>query len=278
MAGCPPETLPIVLAAVEAACDPSFAMHGLLATTYPAGPTVIVSGPLSRTVGMNAETNCLGQGNRPNLTIGRALQLTIRNVGGGRPGREDFAAHGQAGKLSSCFAERTWDSPWEPLHVERGLGEDETGVTLMATEAPRVLVDQLAREPDGLCASLATAASRIAHPKQRKLFDCLIVVGPEHGRVFAEAGWDKERVRSRIFELTTTRAGDLARGAGGTPEGLPPEAITDPDARVPKFVGPERILLVHAGGEAGLFSMVFGSWVSGEMGSQPVTRSVEPWR
>jgi len=278
MAGCQPEALPVVLAAVEAACDPAFAVHGLLATTYPAGPTVIVSGPLARAIGMNAEGNCLGQGNRANLTIGRALQLTIRNVGGGRPGREDLATHGQMGKLASCFAERTWDSPWEPLHVERGLGEDETGVTLMATEAPRILTDQLAREPEGLCVSIAAAAQAIAHPKQRMLFDCLIVSGPEHGRVFAEAGWDKERVRRRIFELTHARAGDLARGAGGSPEGLPPEAVTDPDALVPKFAGPERILLVHAGAEAGLWSMVYGSWVSGELGSQPVTRSVEPWR
>src|SRR5207245_9595838 len=106
MAGCPGDVLPIVLAAVEAACTESFAWHGLIATTYPAGPTVIVSGPLAAEVGMNAAGNALGQGNRANVTIGRALQLVGRNLGGGKPEVEDRATHGQMGKLGSCFAGR----------------------------------------------------------------------------------------------------------------------------------------------------------------------------
>src|SRR4051812_14219216 len=95
MAGCAPEHLPVVLAAVHAACRPEFAWHGLIATTHPAGPAVIAFGT---DVGINAAGNVLGQGTRANSTIGRALQLVGRNVGGGRPGVEDRAAHGQAGK------------------------------------------------------------------------------------------------------------------------------------------------------------------------------------
>ncbi len=277
MAGCPPPALPVVLAAVEAACVEEFAMHGLLATTYPAGPTVVVSGPLAERVGMNSGGNALGQGNRANLTIGRALQLTVRNIGGGKPGEEDRATHGQAGKLGSCFAERIADSPWEPLSEERGLPEGETGVTLMATEAPRVIVDQLAREPDGLCASLALALESVAHPKQRLAFDAMLVVGPEHANVFRAAGWSKQQVRQRLFELTHSPAGQIARGAGGSPEGVDPQFVTDPDMPIAKFATLERILIVHAGGDAGLFSMVYGSWAAGEIGSQPVTRSVHPW-
>jgi hypothetical protein len=278
MAGCRGPELPIVLAAVDAACADEFALHGLVATTYPAAPTVIVSGPLATEVGMNASGNALGQGNRANLVTGRALALVVRNVGGGRPGEEDRATHGQPGKLASCFAERLEDSPWEPLSADRGVPEGETGVTLMATEAPRVIVDQLAREPEGLCASLAAALESVAHPKQRLAFDALLVVGPEHGRVFAEAGWTRARVRERLFELTKSPAGELARGAGGSPEGIDPRFVTDPDMPVAKFASPDRILIAHAGGDAGLFSMVYGSWAAGEIGSAPVTKSVEPWR
>jgi hypothetical protein len=279
MAGCPGEVLPIVLAAVEAACVEEFALHGLVATTYPAGPTIVVSGPLAAEVGMNAAGNCLGQGNRANLTIGRALALVVRNLGGGRPQVEDRAAHGQMGKLASCFAELDdGTSPWEPLSQDRGVPAGETGVTLMATEAPRVIVDQLAREPEGLCASLALALESVAHPKQRLAFDALLVSGPEHGRVFREAGWDRSRTRDELFARTTSPAGDLVRGAGESPEGLDPAWVSDPEARVPKFAAPDRILLAYAGGDAGLFSMVFGSWAAGEIGSAPVTRSVEPWR
>jgi hypothetical protein len=278
MAGCRGPELPIVLATVEAACAEEFALHGLVATTHPAGPTVVVSGPLAAQAGMNSGGNCLGQGNRANSTIGRALQLLVRNVGGGRPGEEDRAAHGQAGKLSSCFAEDVERSPWGSLAAARGVPEGETGVTLMATEAPRVIVDQLARDPEGLCASLALALESVAHPKLRLAFDALLLVGPEHARVFAQAGWDRERTAARLHELTHSPAGALVRGAGGPPEGIDPQWVSDPDMPVAKFAAPDRILLAHAGGDAGLFSMVFGSWAAGEIGSAPVTTSVEPWR
>ena len=277
MAGCPGDVLPVVLAAVAAAARPEFAMHGLMATTMPVGPLVIVSGPHADRIGMNSRGNCLGQGNRANVTIGRALQLVVRNVGGGKPGEEDRATHGQMGKVGQCFAERLDDSPWEPLSAARGLPEDETGVTLVAAEAPRVLVDQLAREPEGLCASLALALENVAHPKLRLAFDALLVVGPEHGRIFREAGWTREQVQERLFELTTSPAGEIARGAGGSPEGVDPRFVSDPEMPVAKFAAPDRILLAHAGGDAGLFSMVFCTWAAGEIGSQPVTASVDQW-
>ena len=85
MAGCKPEYLPVVIAAVEACLIDEFCMHGLLATTWFSGPMVIVNGPIARAIGMNSGGNALGQGNRANATIGRALQLVIRNVGGGKP-------------------------------------------------------------------------------------------------------------------------------------------------------------------------------------------------
>src|SRR5207244_11619486 len=135
-------------------------------------------------------------------------------LGRGRRRVEDRATHGQVGKLGSCFAERLDETaPWPGLAQDRGVPDGETGVTLMAAEAPRVIVDQLAREPEGLCASLALALESVAHPKQRLAFDALLVVGPEHGRVFREAGWDRARVQERLFELTTSPAGELTHGA-----------------------------------------------------------------
>ena len=258
MAGCSGEALPVVLAAVEAACVPEFALHGLMATTYPAGPTVVVSGPYAAEIGMNAGGNCLGQGNRANLTIGRALQLVVRNVGGGKPREEDRATHGQMGKVGSCFAELEDDAPWEPLAQARGVAAGETGVTLMATEAPRAIMDQLAREPEGLCASLALALDSVATPKQRLAFDAMLVVGPEHGRVFRETGWGRAQVQERLHQLTHRRAADVVRGAFGAPEGVDPQFVSDPEMPVAKFAAADRIMLAYAGGDAGLFSMVFG--------------------
>jgi hypothetical protein len=278
MAGCLPEHLPVVLAAVEAACEEAFALHGMVATTMPVGPLVVVSGPDTDRIGLESAGNCLGQGNRANLSIGRALQLVVRNVGGGRPRVEDRAAHGQMGKVASCFAERLdATAPWQGLAQARGVPGDETGVTLFCAEGPRVITDQLARDPEGLCASLAFALEGVSTPRQRLAFDALLLVGPEHGRIFREAGWDRERVQRELFERTASPAGTLVRGAGGSPEGLDPAWVSDPEQPVPKFAGPDRILLAYAGGDAGLFSMVFGGWASGEIGSAPVTRSIAPW-
>ena len=165
MAGCKPEYLPVVLAAVEAACLDEFCMHGVLATTYFSGPIVIVNGPIVDKIGMNWGHNALGQGNRANSTIGRALQLVIRNVGGGRPGGVDRATLGQPGKVGFCFAEREHDSHWESLAVERGFGADDSTVTLFAGGGVHPTGDQKSREPESLTGSLALTL-RTVPPRQ----------------------------------------------------------------------------------------------------------------
>ncbi len=273
LAGCKPEHLPVVLAALEAACSEAFNMHGLLATTMPAGPVVIVNGPIRRAIGMNAGRNVFGQGNRANLAIGRALQLVVRNVGGGRPGEVDRATHGNPGKLSFCFAEDEEGSPWEPLSVDLGAQPGTSTVTLFPGEGPRCIVDQLSRDPESLARSLAACLRTLHHPKLLIAFDCILAVGPEHARVFAEAGWSKERLKTRLHELLQIPGSEVIRGAGGIAEGLPEHLA---NATLPKF-RPGGILVVHCGGGAGLFSAIIGGWAGGALGSQPVLREIDPW-
>ena len=270
MAGCKPEYMPVVLTAVEAACTDAFNVHGLLATTMPTSPVLVVNGPIRRALGMNSGKNVFGQGNRANSSIGRALQLVIRNVGGGRPGEVDRATFGNPGKLSFCFAEDEEGSPWTPLSVDLGAEPGVNTVTLFPGEGPRSIVDQLSRDPESLARSFAVNLRTLHHPKLVMAFDCLLAVGPEHARVFAEAGWDKAKLAARLHELLLIPGSELVRGAGGIAEGLP-EAVKD--ATLPKF-RPGGILIVHCGGGAGLFSAMIGGWVGGEMGSQTVLREI----
>ena len=263
MAGCKPEYLPVVLAALEGACTSEFNMHCLLATTWFSGPMLIVDGPITERIGMNSGGNAMGQGNRANATIGRALQLTIRNVGGGKPGGVDRATLGNPGKYTFCFAEDEEGSPWEPL-------APTSAVTLFAGDGVRGVVDQLSREPESLARSLAQALLAVAHPKLIVAFDALLVVSPEHARVFREAGWSKDRLRQELLALTTRPGAELVHGAGGIAEGVP---AAFESAQLPKF-REDGLLIVHAGGGAGMFSAVIGGWVNGETGSQPVTREV----
>jgi hypothetical protein len=270
MAGCKPEYLPVVLTALEAACTDEFNLHGVLATTMPVGPVLVVNGPISRAIDMNAGINALGQGNRANATIGRAVQLVVRNVGEGRPGEVDRATHGNPGKLGFSFAEDEAGSPWESLAAERGFAAGASTVTVFAGEGPRCIVDQASREPDSLARSLAACLRTVHHPKLPMAFDAILVIGPDHARVFAEAGWGKSDLRARLFELLTVSGEELARGAGGIAEGIP-AAMSGAD--IPKF-RPDGLHLVHAGGRAGLFSMVIAGWVNGAGGSQIVSREV----
>jgi len=270
MAGCRPEYLPVVLAAVEAACTDTFNIHGLLATTYFSGPVFIVNGPIAEAIGMNSGVNALGQGNRANATIGRALQLVIRNVGGGRPGGVDRATLGNPGKYTFCFAEDEAGSPWESLAIERGVNAGASAVTLFAGEGPRGVVDQASRTPESLARSFAGALRTVAHPKLPLAFDAFVVVSPEHGRVFREGGWSKARLRSELLELLTIDGAELVRGAGGCEEGIP-QALGE--AKWPKF-RPDGLWFVHAGGTAGMFSAIIGGWINGETGSQAVTQEV----
>jgi hypothetical protein len=270
MAGCKPEYFPVVLAAVEAACTDEFNMHGVLATTMPVGPVIIVNGPIRRAIGMNSGGNVLGQGNRAGLTIGRALQLVIRNVGGGRPGEVDRATHGSPGKLSFCFAEDEEGSPWESLSVERGFASSANTVTLFAGEGTRCIMDQRSRTPESLTSTLAANLRTLHHPKLALAFDAVLIIGPEHARVFREAGWSKARLLQELNARLQMRGADLVRGAGGIAEGMPEQFG---EATVPKF-RPGGLLLVHAGGSAGLFSEMLGGWQGGVGGSQPVTREI----
>jgi hypothetical protein len=271
MAGCKPEYLPVVLAAVEAALDEGFAMHGVLATTMFVGPVVLVNGPVRREIGMNARGNALGQGNRANSSIGRALQLVIRNIGEGRPQEVDRATLGNPGKLSYCFAEDEEGSCWEPLSVERGLKPGVSAVTVFAGFGLQGVVDQKSRDPESLCRSMAESLKAIHNVKLAPSCDALLVVCPEHERTFRNAGWSKARVYEELYRLCEIPGEELVAGAKGIAEGGPASLA---GRSVNKF-RPGGLMIVRAGGGAGMFSGIIGGWsAGGPRGSIPVTKEV----
>ncbi|MFP6654656.1 MAG: thioredoxin family protein, partial [Myxococcota bacterium] len=165
MAGCKPEYLPVILTALEAACTDTFNMHGIQATTMGIAPILVVNGPIRHAIGMNSGVAVLSPGNRANASIGRALQLVIRNVGGSRPGGVDRSTFGHPGKIGVCFAEAEEESPWEPLSADHGIAAGTNAVTVYAGEGTRLVMDQLSREPESLIRSLAACLRTVHHPK-----------------------------------------------------------------------------------------------------------------
>ena len=252
LAGCRPEYLPVVIASVEAALEDEFCMHGLLATTYFSGPMIVVNGPLSRAIGMNAKGNALGQGNRANATIGRALQLVIRNIGGGKPQQVDRSALGNPGKYTFCFAEDELGSCWESLAVEKGFAAEDSTVTLFAADGVQGIVDQKSKDPDSLCRSFAAVLRVVAHPKFVMSSDVFLVVSPEHERVYREAGWSKQDLKDRLAELLMIPGSELVAGAAGITEGLPQSFA---EKVLPKF-REGGLSIVRAGGSEVCFQQL----------------------
>lgn len=268
LAGCRPAYFPVVVAAVEAALDPAFNLHGQAVTTQPVGQLVVVNGPVRAGIGLNSGMGALGPGWRANATIGRALRLVVTLTGGGAPGRLDRSTLGQPGKLSACLAEDEETSPWEPLHVERGYSPRSSVVTLVACDAPLSISEHRSRTPEDLAWVLGWAAASAWSTNWWPLEGpSLYVICPEHAAMFAGAGWGKDRLRQAMFDAVSRPARELRRG-----ETTPAVHASDPEAPIRKWRSPESIMLVVAGGEAGRFSAVLGP-CSG-MGAGVVSREV----
>ena len=272
LAGCRPEYLPVVLTAIEAICTDEFNMHGVLATTMSVGPILVVNGPIAVAIGMNSGINVLGHGNRANSTIGRAVQLVTRNIGGGAPGGIDRATLGHVGKQGFCFAEDEAGSPWNSLAEERGFEGSQSTVTAFCGEGPSLVMDQLSRSPESLTRSLAASLRSAVSPRVVLGMDAMLVISPEHMARYRDAGWDRSRFLAELTECLMLDTDRIVAGADGIEEGLPPELAGH---RLPKF-RPGGLLVVHAGGSAGLFSAVIGGWKNGPGGSDPVTREITP--
>jgi hypothetical protein len=280
MAGCKPEYLPVVIAALEAVCTDEFNIHGIMSTTWGATPVIVVNGPIRHRLEMNMGMMALGYGTRSNATIGRALKLVLRNVGGARPGDIERSTLGAIGKFTTCFAEWEERSPWEPLHVERGFKKDDNVVTVFGLEAgSRQIADQTSRTARALAGSLGMGLEACWHPKQHNAGEVLMVVSPEHADTLAREKWSKSQVRARIQEVTSRPTRELIRD-DDSGEGIPLSALGTPTEeqlakKIAKFRKPEDINIIVAGGNAGKFSAVFAGWVSGPMGSSSVSRRIE---
>lgn len=229
MAGCAPEHLRVVGAAVTAISAPEFNLLGIATTTGSACVCVIANGPQTCALGLNGAANALGPGARANATIGRAVQLTLRNVGGALPGEIDMATLGQPGKYTFCFAENEAESPWMPLHVERGFAKEASVVTVLGVSGTIEVVDSESATPEDLAQTFAQSMLIAGNVGSAGLLgggEPLLVMPPELAQVFSRAGCDKADARRLIWERArmpierlATPLRERARASGGAADG-----------------------------------------------------------
>jgi hypothetical protein len=268
MAGCRPDYLPVIAAALRAMSHPDFRLHIPASSTGGAAPVLVVNGPVRHAIGLNGGGNLFGPGNRANATIGRAIRLVLRNCIGAIPGRFDHATQGWFGKYTACIAEREEASPWAPLHVRRGLPADVSAVTVLATESGHNVHTASGVDADAL---LYTAGDVVRSLGSHSDGQAFLVVGPEHANILAAAELSVDDLQRRLFEASRRSVAELKRG--GRLEG-PVDAGDDRRSR-PRGRTPDDLLILVGGGDAGCSSAWFPTWSRGR-GSVAVTAPLDP--
>lgn len=249
MAGCPPALMPVLVAAVKALAQAPFNLQALQATTNPVAVWVLINGPLANALGFNAGVNCLGEGTVANATLGRAVRLLLRNVGGALPGDMDRSTHGQPGRMSFCCAENAALSPWESFHQERGFDKSESVVSVVAVEGT---MNMNSHSKDAL-ELLRIFGLTMIHPPSNEYThggEPFLLLSPEHAQILASAGLSKSDVKAHLWEMSKMPAHYMGQRDFERLQVSRKAELGElgPDALLPITASPSDIQLVVAGG------------------------------
>jgi len=256
LAGCRPEVFPAVLAAVEAVAQPEFNLYAVNTTTCCATPALMLNGPARRALGIECGYSCLGHNGRANATIGRALRLVMRNVGGSLPGAVSKSCFGQPGRISLCFGEWEERSPWEPFHVRRGFRADESVLTATCATGTQDIADVFAEGGEDLLRVLAHGIDWIGNNKvlvPQDKGDMLLLLCPDFAHKIARDGFSVADVQRALFEWTRTPVERWPRSYWPKLE----ERGYVENGTVPLAARPEQFLIAVAGGESGHHALYF---------------------
>jgi hypothetical protein len=274
MAGCEPSYFPVVLAAIRALLQPQFHVGSTACTTGGAAPVLMVSGPISERLSINSGTACFGGNVKANATIGRAVRLTMRNIGGAKPGGMEKSTQAWPGKLSMCFAENEARSPWEPFRVSLGVAPEQSAVSVVAVRGIYEITEGTQHTGLGVLETIAASMRMIGTPIYYQMgVPVVVCLGPEHAREIADAGFSRQTLQSYFFEHCRLSVGAL-RDRGYYREGCWPKSIdpSDNDMVVPMVSDASKFWIIVAGGD-GRHSAWMPSWNVCE-GATEVVREV----
>ncbi|MBI4081490.1 MAG: hypothetical protein HY423_02660 [Candidatus Lambdaproteobacteria bacterium] len=267
MAGCRPDYMPVVIAALQAACDPAFGLFSVQATTHPCAVGVLVTGPVVEKIGLNFSHGVFGPGHRANATIGRAVRLCLINVGGGLPGLGDQATQGSPAKYTYCFAENEAATPWAPFRVDKGFSRADSTVTVFSGESPHNINDHVCTSAHTTLTVIADVMATIGHNNAGSVVrgDVFVVLGPEHAHTIAAGGLSRQDAQQFLYETARNRLGKLKTRALYRSSMWPAWVdVQNDDARVPVVGKPSDIHIVVSGGPGkhSAFIPTFGTYKS----------------
>lgn len=262
MAGCRPEHLPVLIAAVEAIADPIYNLEQI-GTTGGLNQFLLINGPIVQQLGITHDIGLASRG--PNPAIGRAFGLILRNVAGFRPGEQYMGTFGYF--LPFVLAENEDDSPWEPFHVQHGYGRNVSTVTAGGTFNWGGQTFPSGTDPEGLlkiiCSEIVRNVIIMATCQFGHVQMMTVLITPSVAKAIAGGGYSKQDVLKYFFENSRVTARELSfevkygwgTGAGVTLSqvveegwGMPKEwANLRPEDTVPVMAYPETIQVVVCG-------------------------------
>ena len=263
MAGCKPEYFPVVVTEIEALLDrPN--LRGCLATTGSVWPMGIANGPIAKEIGLYAGWGLFGTGpnHRANTTIGRTMTLVIQNVGKSLPGVSEKKPSWNMGRYGICIRENEEESPWDPLHVEKGFDKNTSTVAVYdETDLARAILTGMGRGSGIFDLDIRRRVKRMvdAHynpPTGIHYDQNLYIMSPRAAQRYVDNGWTKQDIKQFFYENCRSNPQEWFKDSG-----YPEETINNimktmfagsplwmrQGVSVPMFTSPEHICIIVAG-------------------------------
>jgi hypothetical protein len=273
MAGCLPDYMPVLIAATKALALPKFNLDAVQTSTHNTSVIAVVNGPMRQQIDLNCGYHQVGSRWRSTATIGRALRLIMSNVGG-IPGSINIHTQGHIARYEHCIGENEEQSPWEPLHVERGFPADVSTVTLIPA-CPASMIDDNGGSQSGkdLLRTFAASLPSVGNRNYNGEGQPALILGPQHAQTFANGGYSKADVKQFLWERGRLRFGDIPRGnlVSFSKKNLKFYADVDPDYGIPIAEKPDDIVIVVMGG-TGTHSLSVQTQLACKVVTVPITR------
>lgn len=269
MAGCLPSYMPVIVAILKAMCQEEFNLHGSTASTGGSAQFIVINGPIRQAIGLNATHNVLGNSNRANGSIGRAIRLILINILGCIPGQLDRATLGHPGKFSFCIAEDEEDSPWIPLAQERGVPPGASAVTVMAGESPHQTMNEWTRDPEEIVETFAAAIRHNMLTYSIWAGNYALILPKQLRELIAAAGWEKKDIQEYVYRSARVVRRDWATVGKQQIVNMGKGA----DQKFTALRSPDDLLVIAAGGPAGGFGAIIPPWLGSR--AQAVTQIIE---
>ena len=279
MAGCLPEYVPVVLAAVQCIADAEL----LITTTQSTGSAsicTVVTGPVVSALKFHTREWIFGpNGGRANAAIGRAIRLILWNIGRAHPGKLIKGTMGHPASWSYCVGEEQELNPWGPMHVDLGFAAGDSAVTVMkAGEHSQIAVPLNTVGLNECITLLARGIGRLGITTSGGKRGFLFVLNPTLAQAFAAAGYSREKLRAAIAERAYKYSYDWQNDSKQG-EGMP---VPDPDTRAPSERGivvapvtPDEINVIVGGGVAPQMGQCVAISSRSSAGRPLLTRKIE---